>query len=63
MNHSIYSIDRVTHLRIVVVALATAIAIVAVAASSRISSNVDHVAVIKAGRPTAITSSTFPLIR
>jgi hypothetical protein len=63
MNHSIYSIDRVTHLRIVVVAVAAAITMVSIAASSRISSNVDAVAVIKAGKPTAITSATLSLTR
>ena len=63
MNHSIYSIDRTTHLRIVVVALAAAIALVTIATSSRIRSGVDNFAVIKAGRSTAITSSTLPLIR
>jgi hypothetical protein len=34
MNHSIYSIDRVTHLRIVVVAVAAAITMVSITASS-----------------------------
>lgn len=63
MNYSIYSIDRTTHLRIVVIALAAAIALVTIATSSRIRLDADNFAVIKAGRPTAITSPTLPLIR
>jgi hypothetical protein len=51
MNHSIYIVDRVTHLKIVVIALAAAIAVGGIAVSSHISSNIDRVAVIKAGKP------------
>ena len=57
MNHSIHSADRVTHLKIVVIALAAAIAMAAIATSARISANIDAVAVVKAGKPMAITSS------
>ena len=44
MNHSIYSADRVTHLKIVVIALAAAIAMASIAISSHISSDLDTVA-------------------
>jgi len=39
MNHSFYSADRMTHLKIVVVALVAAIGIAGVGISARISDN------------------------
>jgi hypothetical protein len=63
MNHSIYSVDRVTHLKIVVIALAAAIAMASIAISSRITPNIDKVAVVKAGKPVAITSPKLSLTR
>jgi hypothetical protein len=63
MNHSIYSADRVTHLKIVVIALAAAITLASIAVSSHISSNIDGIAVVKAGKPMAITSSNLSFTR
>jgi hypothetical protein len=53
MNHSFYSADRSTHLKIVVAALVAGIVISGLALSS----------VIKAGKPVAITSSDALVIR
>lgn len=39
MNHSLYSADRMTHLKIVVVALVAAIGIAGVGISARLSAN------------------------
>ena len=66
MNHSFYSADRSTHLKIVVVALAAGIALSGLALSSR--SNPDQgsqqtAGVIKAGKPVAVTSSDTSVIR
>jgi len=43
MNHSIYSVDRMTHLKVVVTALVAAITMVSIVMSSRISSQIDPV--------------------
>jgi len=66
MNHSFYSADRSTHLKIVVAALVAAIAVSGLALSFR--TNPDQgsrqtAGVIKAGKPVAITSSGSSLIR
>jgi hypothetical protein len=65
MNHSIYSADRSTHLKIVVVALVAGIAVSGLALSSR--TNPDQgsqtAGVIKAGKPMAITSSGTSVTR
>ncbi|MBU6462235.1 MAG: hypothetical protein KGL35_30395 [Bradyrhizobium sp.] len=63
MNHSIYSIDRMTHLKVVVIALALVIALISIVMSSRIISKVDTVAVVKAGTRVAITSSNLAVTR
>jgi len=63
MNHSICSADRATHLKIVVVALCTAIVVTALAVCSRVSSNDGTLAVIKAGKPVVVTSLSMPLAR
>ncbi len=63
MNHSFYSADRATHLKIVVVALAAAIALAGIAISSHVNSSAETADVIKAGRPVTMTSSTLTLIR
>ena len=65
MNHSFYSADRSTHLKIVVVALVAGIAASGLALSSR--SNPDQgsqqtAGVIKAGKPVAVTSSDTSVI-
>jgi hypothetical protein len=66
MNHSIYSADRTTHLKIVVIALVIGIAGAVLGLSSR--SNSDAVStqtagVIKAGKPVVTTSSDALVIR
>jgi hypothetical protein len=66
MNHSIYSADRSTHLKIVVVALIAGIAVAGFSISARNSSDEGYTQtarVIKAGKPVAITSSTNSLVR
>ena len=66
MNHSFYSADRSTHLKIVVVALVAGIAVSGLALSSR--TNPDQGSqqtadVIKAGKPVAVTNSGASVIR
>lgn len=64
MNHSLHSADRATHLKIVVVALAAAIAVAAFSIAAR--TNVDYsqsAQVVKAGKPVAVTSSGSSAIR
>jgi hypothetical protein len=66
MNHSIYSADRSTHLKIVVVALIAGIAVAGFSISARNTSDEGYTQtarVIKAGKPVAITSSTNSLVR
>ena len=61
MNHSIYSADRTTHLKIVAVSLVAAIAVVLVGTTARVtdtgaSANLQaHGPVLKAGKPAAVT--------
>jgi hypothetical protein len=65
MNHSFYSADRSTHLKIIVAALA-GIAVSGLALSSRTNPDQgsQHTAgVIKAGKPVTITSSGTSVIR
>ena len=63
MNHSIYSADRMTHLKIVVVALIAGVALVGVGISVRLSSDDARTArVIKAVKGMAITSSSTNLL-
>ena len=56
MNHSIYSADRATHLKIVVVGLLCAVLVAAIGTFAHIS-NVDlgTTQLVKAGQPTAVT--------
>jgi hypothetical protein len=65
MNHSIYSADRSTHLKIVVVALVAGIAVAGFGISARTSSEdyTQTARVIKAGQPVAITSSNTMVVR
>jgi hypothetical protein len=67
MNHSIYSADRATHLKIVVVALVAAVAVTGLSISARLSSSEDGYAqtahVIKAGKPVTVTSSNTSMVR
>lgn len=65
MNHSIYSADRSTHLKIVVVALVAGIAVAGFGISARTSSDeyTQTARVMKAGKPMAITSSNTMMVR
>jgi hypothetical protein len=67
MNHSIHSADRMTHLKIVVVALVAGIAVAAFGISTRNNSDFTQTAqssqVIKAGKPVVITSSGTSAVR
>jgi hypothetical protein len=66
MNHSIYSADRTTHLKIVVVALVAGIAVAGFSISARTTSDegfTQTARVIKAGKPVAITSATTSTVR
>jgi len=62
MNHSMYSADRRTHLRIVVVALACALAVAAVGIFSHVSAlDLGTAPVVKAGQPTVV-SGHVPIV-
>ncbi|MBB4364432.1 hypothetical protein GGD65_005490 [Bradyrhizobium sp. CIR18] len=66
MNHSIYSADRATHLKVVVVALVAGIAVAGLGITARTGS--DHgltqsARVIKADKPVVITSANASLVR
>ena len=66
MNHSIYSADRSTHLKIVVVALVAGIAVAGFGISARITSDEGYTQtarVLKAGKPVAITSAETSTVR
>jgi hypothetical protein len=66
MNHSIYSADRTTHLKIVVVALVAGIAVAGFGISARTSSDdgyAQSARVIKAGAPVTVTNSNASVVR
>jgi hypothetical protein len=65
MNHSIYSADRSTHLKIVVVALVAGIAVAGFSISARTSddSYTQTARVMKAGKPVTVTSSNTSMVR
>jgi hypothetical protein len=66
MNHSIYSADRMTHLKIVVVALVAGIAVAGFAISARVNADDGYAQtarVIKAGKLMAVTSSDAMVVR
>ena len=66
MNHSIYSADRSTHLKIVVVALVAGIVVAGLGISARATSQDSYAQaahVIKAGKPMTVTSSDAALVR
>jgi hypothetical protein len=64
MNHSMYSADRATHLKIVVIGLLCATVVAAVGLFAHMNSGLDlgTAALVKAGQPTAM-SGHFPDIR
>ena len=66
MNHSIYSADRATHLKVVVVALIAGIAVAGLGIAARATSDDGYTQtarVIKAGKPVTVTSSNASLVR
>jgi hypothetical protein len=65
MNHSIYSADKSTHLKIVVVALVAGIAIAGLGISARTTAEDGYQSarVIKAGAPVTVTSSDASVVR
>jgi hypothetical protein len=65
MNHSIYSADRTTHLKVVVVALVAGILVAGFGISTRAttSDDVQTARVMKAGKPVAVTSSGVSVVR
>ena len=65
MNHSIYSADRATHLKIVVVALVAGIAVAGLGISARVSSDgyMQTAKVIKADKLVTVTSSGASMVR
>ncbi|SDJ24489.1 MULTISPECIES: hypothetical protein [Bradyrhizobium] len=66
MNHSIYSADRTTHLKIVVVALVAGILVAGFSISTRTTSDegfTQTARVMKAGKPVVVTSSGSSLVR
>jgi hypothetical protein len=66
MNHSIYSADRMTHLKIVMVALVAGIVVAGFGISARVNTDEGYTQtarVIKAGKPVAITSSNASIVR
>jgi hypothetical protein len=65
MNHSFHSVDRATHLKIVVVALVAGIAVTAfgIAARSAVEDSQTAAHVIRAGKPVVVTSSDNAVVR
>jgi hypothetical protein len=68
MNHSFYSADRTTHLKIVVVALLAATAVAGIGITARVNTGdnyaqVDRAQVVKAGKPVMITTSGQSMVR
>jgi hypothetical protein len=68
MNHSIYSADRTTHLKVVVVALVAGIVVAGFSISARNTSDegftqTASTRVMKAGKPVVITSSGNSIVR
>jgi hypothetical protein len=66
MNHSIYSADRTTHLKIVVIALVAGILVAGFSISTRNTSDeglTQTARVMKAGKPVVVTSSGDSVVR
>ena len=66
MNHSIYSADRSTHLKIVVMALVAGILVAGFTISTRNTASDDGIQtarVMKAGKPVVVTSSGNSTVR
>ena len=68
MNHSFYSADRTTHLKIVIVALVAATAVAGIGVTARVSggdtyAQADRTQIIKAGKPVMVTTSGQTQVR
>lgn len=64
MNHSMYSADRATHLKIVIVALVAAISVATLGITARSAGNdTQTVRVIKADKPVMVTHSGTSVVR
>ncbi|HLN37343.1 MAG TPA: hypothetical protein VK337_06135 [Xanthobacteraceae bacterium] len=65
MNHSMYSADRGTHVKIVVLGLicATMVAVVGIFAHATSNIDLSTSALVKAGQPTTLSSDQTPTIR
>jgi len=66
MNHSIYSADRTTHLKVVIVALIAGILVAGFGISMRNSSDeglTRTARAMKAGKPVMVTTSNNSLVR
>jgi hypothetical protein len=66
LNHSIYSADKSTHLKIVVVALVAGIAVAGLGISARVNASdgfTQSAKVIKAGAPVVVTNSNASVVR
>ena len=66
MNHSIYSADRTTHLKIVVVALVAGIMVAGFSIAARTTSDeglTQTARVLKAGKPVVVTSTGNSVVR
>ena len=68
MNHSFYSADRTTHLKIVVLALIAATAVAGIGITARVNAGdnfaqADRVQVVKAGKPVMVTTSGQSMVR
>jgi hypothetical protein len=64
MNHSMYSADRATHLKIVVIGLLCATVVAVIGIFANVSGNLDlgTAALVKAGQPTTM-SGQIPTVR
>jgi hypothetical protein len=65
MNHSMYSADRSTHLKIVVMALVAGIVVAGIGISARGFSDDSYAQarVVKAGKAVAVTSSDTSMVQ
>jgi hypothetical protein len=65
MNHSIYSADRSTHLKIVVVALVAGIAVAGFGISARTTDDsfTQTARVMKAGKAVTVTNANTSMVR
>jgi hypothetical protein len=65
MNHSIYSADRATHLKVVVVALLAGVVVAGFGIFARVSAGdyMQTAGIVRAGQPMMLTSSDTSMVR